>query len=115
MRFVVDENLPDALALWLAAKEHDVAHVYDWVGGGADDGRIWRRALSERRIIVTKDSDFLLRRSTASGPQILLLRVGNRGNADLLRDVELAWLAAEKELWSGQPVVVIERSKRDGG
>ena len=110
MRFVVDENLPDALADWLSERKHDVAHVRHWLGGGADDAHIWSRALAEQRIVVTKDNDFRVRRSAAEGPQVLLLSVGNRDNADLLRDIERGWAEAEARLTAQAPVVVIYRS-----
>jgi predicted nuclease of predicted toxin-antitoxin system len=44
MRFLVDAQLPPALARMLAAKGFQAEHVYDVELGEADDNRIWAYA-----------------------------------------------------------------------
>ncbi len=41
MRFIVDEQLPAALARWISARRHETEHVFDLRLGGADDLEIW--------------------------------------------------------------------------
>lgn len=78
MRFLVDDQLPVALARALTAAGHDARHVFDCGLKGADDRIIWRYACEQARVIVTKDEDFV-RLQSARPPRapVLWLRVGN--------------------------------------
>ena len=49
MRFVVDAQLPPALAYLLAAHGHQAEHVADIGLRDADDSPIWTYAFAERR------------------------------------------------------------------
>ncbi|MGH7341852.1 MAG: DUF5615 family PIN-like protein [Candidatus Rokuibacteriota bacterium] len=46
MRFLVDAQLPPALARWLTSHGHEAEHVFDCDLTSADDRTIWRRAIS---------------------------------------------------------------------
>jgi predicted nuclease of predicted toxin-antitoxin system len=54
MRFLVDAQLPPALARWLAEKGHQAEHVADRQMQAASDAAIWDYALREAAAIVTK-------------------------------------------------------------
>jgi uncharacterized protein with PIN domain len=58
MRFVIDAQLPPALARLLAAHGHQAEHVADSGLRDADDSPIWGYALQQQAIIITKDEDF---------------------------------------------------------
>jgi len=45
--FLVDAQLPPALARWIAGQGHQAAHVFDLGFHRADDPVIWERALNE--------------------------------------------------------------------
>lgn len=62
MRFLVDAQLPPALARWLADQGQPARHVYDLGLATADDREIWDVALATGAVVVTKDEDFALRR-----------------------------------------------------
>ncbi|MBY6243489.1 DUF5615 family PIN-like protein [Methylosinus sp. Sm6] len=57
-RFLVDAQLPPALARWLVAVGDEAEHVSDVGLGGARDDAIWRFALACGAVVVTKDEDF---------------------------------------------------------
>lgn len=81
MRFLVDAQLPPALARWLTDAGHEAVHVEDLGLRNASDREIWRRALQDGAAIITKDEDFALRCATATNaPTIVWLRVGNATN-----------------------------------
>ena len=85
MRFLVDAQLPPALARWLAAQGHDAAHVGDLGMQGASDAAIWDHALVSSSAIVTKDEDFAQRKVlTDSGPVVVWIRLPNTRRRDLL-------------------------------
>ncbi len=90
MKFLVDAQLPPALADWLRAAGHDAAHVEDVGLRAASDPAIWAHALQTGAIIVTKDEDFAERsvRETTT-PVIVWLRVGNTTNRVLRAWIEL--------------------------
>ncbi len=81
--FLVDAQLPPALARWLAAQGHPAQHVLDFAGDGTSDSEIWDRALRSGAVIVSKDEDFALRAARdLSGPRVVWIRIGNtRRNA----------------------------------
>jgi len=85
MKFLVDAQLPPALALWLTAAGYQAGHVDQFGMRHADDGTIWAYALRNGCILITKDEDFA-RRSAQSkqAPVIVWLRMGNATNRVLL-------------------------------
>lgn len=58
MRFLVDAQLPPALARLLRDHGHDAEHVTEIGPADAPDRDIWRYALEHGAVIVTKDEDF---------------------------------------------------------
>lgn len=85
MRFVVDAQLPPALARLLNDLGHQAEHVADLNLLDARDPAIWDFALANDAAIVTKDEDFSARclRSRQT-PVIIWLRVGNCSRAALI-------------------------------
>ena len=46
MYFLVDAQLPPALAKWITSQGHSASHVFDVGLEGADDRTIWTRAIT---------------------------------------------------------------------
>lgn len=85
MRFLVDAQLPPALARMLTAKGFQAEHVYDVELGEADDNRIWAYAKQADAIIITKDEDFIVLASfDPQSPRIIWVRLGNTTKQALL-------------------------------
>ncbi len=85
MRFLVDAQLPPALARLLSAHGHVAEHVTDIGPPDAPDRELWRYALQNDAVLVTKDEDFpsmLVLGSDA--PAIVWIRVGNTRRAALI-------------------------------
>ena len=84
MRFLVDAQLPPALAAYLRSVGHDAEHVQRIGLGAASDRDIRHRAAAMRAVLITKDADFLtLPQSGAAPPAIVWVRLGNVRNAAL--------------------------------
>lgn len=84
MKFLVDAQLPPALARWLVEWGHEAGHVEEVGLQAANDSAIWAHALHTGAIIVTKDEDFAARSvQAATAPIIVWLRVGNTTNRAL--------------------------------
>lgn len=85
MRFVIDAQLPPALARLLAAHGHQAEHVADIGLRDAEDSPIWHYAVEQGAILVTKDEDFPHRyRQGGASPVVLWLRIGNTSRRALL-------------------------------
>jgi len=54
-RFLIDNQLPASLALWLRAQGHEAEHVLALGMGQTADALIWQHAARTGAVIVTKD------------------------------------------------------------
>ncbi|HEX8530390.1 MAG TPA: DUF5615 family PIN-like protein [Cytophagales bacterium] len=90
LKFIVDTQLPPALAYYLSAQRLDAIHTTFYPEGHLlKDREIREKAIAEDRIIVTKDSDFFdFFFVKGAPPRILLLKVGNCNNRELRAIVE---------------------------
>jgi predicted nuclease of predicted toxin-antitoxin system len=81
MTFLIDAQLPPALARWLLDAGREASHLQDMGLRDADDGMVWATALRIGAAIVTKDEDFAARSvRSKEAPIIVWLRVGNTTN-----------------------------------
>lgn len=90
MNFLVDEQLPPALAVWLRSQGYQATHIHDLGLGAAGDNDIWEVCLRDETIIITKDRDFALRRAVTNGPRIVWVRLGNMKVGDMMRRFRVA-------------------------
>ena len=85
MRFLLDAQLPPALARLLNDRAHVAEHVNDVGLGEAPDRDLWRYALEHGAVIVTKDEDFAnMAALGGDAPPVVWVRVGNTRRAALL-------------------------------
>ena len=84
MRFLVDAQLPPALARWLAAKGHDARHRRCRASGRADKA-IWDYAITAGAVLISKDEDFAQRKALeTAGPAVVWIRLPNTRKHELL-------------------------------
>jgi predicted nuclease of predicted toxin-antitoxin system len=85
VRFLVDTQLPKALAPWLSERGHQAEHVLDIGLGQSKDTPIWRYAQQNGAVVLTKDEDFAewVRRGRP-GPAVVGLRMGNSSQRALV-------------------------------
>lgn len=107
MRFLVDAQLPPALARRLEALGHVAEHVADRGMASASDDVIHNYAAGVGAVIVTKDEDFAVRRLLVDGPAVVWLRLGNTRRATLLNRVESDLPALVAALERGETLVEI--------
>ena len=104
----MDNQLPAALARWLAAQGADTAHVLDLALDTTADADIWHHAAQESRIVVSKDEDFfhLANRPGDTG-RLLWVRMGNCRTAALLARFEAAWPGIQQAFAAGHRIVLL--------
>jgi predicted nuclease of predicted toxin-antitoxin system len=84
MRFLVDAQLPPALARRLTEFGHTAEHVFDIGMHEAKDRMIWKKALETGAVIISKDEDFVQLALAGAGPPFVWLRLGNLSRVALL-------------------------------
>ncbi len=92
MKFLVDNQLPAALARFLADRGADCRHVLDVGLAQASDVEIWRYAEQHQLILISKDEDFFhLSARHGRGVPLVWVRVGNCRKKELLSAFERVW------------------------
>lgn len=94
MRFIVDGQLPIALKHWLASKGFfDAIHTRDLPNKNlTDDLVIIAKSVREKRIVITKDSDFFKYYILHGKPyKFLMVSTGNIVNETLIAIFEINW------------------------
>jgi predicted nuclease of predicted toxin-antitoxin system len=88
MRFLVDAQLPPALARWLGARSLSASPARELGLRESDDGSIWNFVTEGGWTVITKDEDFVARCvGNPEAPAVVWLRLGNCTNRVLF-----AWL-----------------------
>ena len=78
MKFVVDHQLPPALARFLERQRHEASHVRELGLAKTADVAIWAYASSNGLIVVSKDEDFFFLATTRYlEAKLLWVRTGN--------------------------------------
>jgi predicted nuclease of predicted toxin-antitoxin system len=106
MRFLVDAQLPPALATFLNSSGHHAEHVAMLGLASATDSIIWSYAEENQAIIISKDEDFANRIALhPEGPPIVWIRIGNTGNRALLEWFGPMLPVLEKALIAGEKLI----------
>jgi predicted nuclease of predicted toxin-antitoxin system len=111
VRFLVDAQLPPALARHLAASGHEAIHVAEIGMLSATDRDIWAHAATIDAALITKDEDFVTMRAlNTRGPAVVWVRVGNTTNRQLFARFAAVISAVVSALRRGETVVEISDS-----
>ncbi len=108
MRFLIDAQLPPALARWIESQGYSAEHVADIALAEASDTAIWDYAKRHGAVIVTKDEDFAVRRTlNTSGPAVVWIRLGNTTKSQLLQWFEPIFGRIIESLQRGEPLIEV--------
>lgn len=106
MLFLIDTQLPPALAEALRDVGMDAIHTADLGMLAATDAMIWDEAVARSGMLVTKDRDFaVLRTARRSGPLVLWIRFGNMSNRNLIARILRAMPRVIKAVQRGDAVI----------
>jgi len=108
VRFLVDTQLPPALARWLIEHDHEGEHVLNVGLAQGKDNAVWQYAIENKFVIVTKDEDFAewIRRGRP-GPSVVWIRFGNSSTGFLLKQIESLWPAVVRQLSLGERLIEV--------
>jgi len=108
VRFLIDAQLPPALARWLSARGHEATHVLDHGLLEARDVAIWAEAHRQGAFLISKDEDFVhLRITRTDGPAVIWVRIGNTTRRELLDGFTQLMPAIEAALIKGEQLIEI--------
>ena len=108
MKFIVDNQLPIALAQYLRKRGFDCEHVLEAGLGDARDSDICRHAELHERVIISKDEDFFyLAKKRDAKIKVIWVRLGNCRTATLLAAFERSLPRIESCLEFGDRVIEI--------
>jgi len=106
LTFLVDAQLPPALARWISSRGHQATHVFDIAMHMAGDAAIWEQAAKDDRVLISKDEDFVDRWLLNATPIALVwIRKGNCSNDALMIWLEPLWSATIKRLEQGERLI----------
>src|SRR5208282_5656310 len=109
MTLLVDNQLPLALARFLAANGWECTHVQDIGLDAVEDRIIWQYAKEHGLTIITKDEDFqaLANQQRSIPPQVIWVRLGNCRKVELLEVFSRILPALREMLAAGDAVIEI--------
>ena len=108
MKFLVDNQLPWALAKWLISRGQEAVHVLDLGLAQAKDKEIWKYAQAHSLVLITKDEDFSRYSSDPHGSvSVVWVRLGNCRTATLLSAFDSILLQVVAALESGNKLIEI--------
>lgn len=95
MNFLVGAQLPRCLCHLLRDAGHDAVHTLDWAGGNRTPDRVINQvSMNEKRVVITKDADFVDSLIVQGVPyKLLLIATGNIKNR-VLEDLLTRHLSA---------------------
>ena len=106
MNFLIDAQLPHALARWIVSQSHQATHVFDIGLQSANDPVIWERARKANTVLVSNDEDFVDHWLLSAEPvQLVWVRKGNCSNRALLDWREPLWPDAVNRLEQGEKFI----------
>ena len=108
MKFLIDNQLPVQLAVYLRQRGHDCVHVLEIGLDESSDLALWEHCIGQQRILISKDQDFvfLANRPEDSG-RLVWLRLGNCRNTALLQTMEGVCDTLEECFVHGQRIVEV--------
>jgi predicted nuclease of predicted toxin-antitoxin system len=108
VRFLIDNQLPSALAGWLRERGHEAEHVLTVGLAQGKDTPVWRYAQAQEAVVITKDEDFAewVRRGRP-GPRVVWLRIGNSTKRALFDWLEPLLPAIVRQLQQGDRLIEV--------
>jgi len=108
VKFLIDNQLPAALAQYLRKRGFDCQHVVEAGLGDALDSDVRRYAELQERIIISKDEDFFyFAKRREAKIKLIWIRLGNCRTSALLAAFERSWPRIESCLKAGDRIIEI--------
>jgi predicted nuclease of predicted toxin-antitoxin system len=108
LNFLIDAQLPPALARWISEKGHGATHVFDLGLHASADSVVWDEARRTNAVIISKDEDFVDRwLMKPEGVPLIWVRRGNCSNQALFAWLQPLWPDIVGRLEKGEQFIEI--------
>ena len=108
MRFLIDNQLPPALARLIQTEFGcEASHVADVGLREASDAAVWQYAMARQLVLVSKDEDFTHMVLNSPDAGLIWVRIGNCRRAFLLDLFRRLWPTVVERLESGDRFIEI--------
>ena len=108
MKFLVDHQLPAALARFLESRGHVAQHVIEASLEKATDRQIFEYAQANEFVVVSKDQDFFeLATRYRDSPPLVWVRLGNCRKLALIAGMEAVLPKLVEALQAGEKVIEV--------
>ncbi|HHT9112367.1 MAG: DUF5615 family PIN-like protein [Planctomycetes bacterium] len=114
MRFLADMGIALRIVAWLRKNGHDVVHLREEGLHRLSDREIFRKAISENRIILTFDLDFgeIVALSRGMMTSVIIFRLRNTYTPFVLKRLEEMLQNSLEPLTKGSVIIVEETRHR---
>lgn len=114
MKFLSDMGVSQNTVAFLRHKGHDAVHLRDENLQRLPDKDIIKKALAEKRIILTMDLDFgyLMAISKSNLPSVIIFRLENESPKNVNKRLEKVLAESIDALKSGAVIAVLEHAYR---
>ena len=114
MKFLADMGIAIRIVEWLRAKRHDAVHLREEGLHRLSDAEIFKKAVFEKRIILTFDLDFVEIVALSEGRlvSVILFRLHNTRTPYVLKRLEQVLEESSNMLKKGSVVIVEETRHR---
>ena len=114
MKFLADMGISQNTVAFLRNKGHDAVHLRDENLQRLPDKDIIKKALAEKRIILTMDLDFgyLMAISKSNLPSVIIFRLENETPKNVNKRLEKVLAESVDALKSGAVISVLEHNYR---
>jgi predicted nuclease of predicted toxin-antitoxin system len=108
VNFIVDHQLPPALARFIESQGHSAQHVRELGFKEADDLVIWRHAVGHDLVVVSKDQDFyFIATSPGAAGRLVWVRLGNCRKQELFETFKMRLPQIIEAFTAGSRIVEI--------
>ena len=108
MKFLVDNQLPAALARLLTGQGHEARHVWELGLDETPDVKIWEQVIRDGYIMVSKDEDFFHLANRSNAGRLIWVRRPNCRKQLLLAAFQQALPTIEDALEAGQRIIQLK-------
>ncbi len=106
MKFLIDNQLPPALARFISAElRTEALHVVDVGLRESTDAELWSYASTNDFVLISKDEDFVTLYSKTPSAGLLWVRLGNCRRAFLLEVFKRQWQRILERFENGERFV----------
>ena len=114
LNFIIDEQLPIALAKNIRNIGFEAIHVYEIGLGGASDKMIAKEVMLRNGVLISKDEDFVEKSNLGKVSfQVIWIRIGNISNKNLWEKIEQIFPLIVSRIKKGDMIVEIRSHGND--